>query len=122
MEKMDHLCFKKRVWYFLLVGTGGSPFTKFYLWAKPKVSVFNNGQFRDLFFLRKIFYFGKNKKYTSLVNENFVLFFAKNVFFIFFKFFFYGHFFFRTPFFEGLFLGKTSSHLRVEIVLFFCSN
>ena len=36
---------------------GGSPQSNAYLWAKPKVYVFKNGQFRDPFFLRKILFF-----------------------------------------------------------------
>jgi hypothetical protein len=30
--------------------------------GKPKLSIFKNGQFVSLFFLRKIFFFSKNKK------------------------------------------------------------
>ena len=77
------------------------------MWAKPKVSVFKNGQFRDPFFLRKIFFFWKNKKLFSPLLDNFFLFFEKIVFSIFFEFFFMDTFFvFRTLFWGGFFWKK----------------
>jgi hypothetical protein len=35
----------------------GSPQSNAYLWAKPKVSVFKNGQFRDPFFFEENIFF-----------------------------------------------------------------
>ena len=71
------------------------------MWAKPKVSVFKNGQLETLFVLRKIFCFWKKKRFSPL-NDNFCLFFEK----IFFK-FFSNCFFLCTLFllFGHLFLG-----------------
>ena len=98
--KIFFICSKNIPW-------GGSPASKSYMWAKPKVSVFKNGQFRDPFFLRKIFFFGKKQKLFSPLTDNFCLFFFFNIFSIFFEFFFYGHFFcFSDTFFGGIFLKK----------------
>jgi hypothetical protein len=90
------------------------------MWAKPKVSLFKNGQFIDPFFMRKIFFFGKKQKTFSPLNDNFFLFFF-NIFSIFFEFFFYGHFFCCSDTFFGEFVFEiTSFHLRVkQVSLFF---
>ena len=86
---------------------GESPASKSYMWAKPKVSVFKNGQFRDPFFLRKILFFWKKQKLFSPLNDNFVLFFEKIFFPFFSNFFFCGHFFcFSDTFFGGIIFGK----------------
>ena len=81
---------------------GGSPPTNTFLWAKLKVSVFLNGQFRGLFFLRKIFVFSFcfEKKYISprkrelvFFEKIFVYFPQKFLFFLSLFFVFFGHFF-----------------------------
>jgi hypothetical protein len=59
------MCFHLYSYLFCTIPWGGSPQSNAYLWAKPKVSVFKNGQFRDPFFLRKIFFFWKNEKNIS---------------------------------------------------------
>ena len=102
---------------------GGSPASKSYMWAKPKVSVFKNGQFRDPFFLRKICFFWKKQKLFSPVNNNFFFVFWKNIFSIFFEYFFYEHFFwFSDTFLGGFFCKTNNSFLPVNENLFFHKN
>ena len=95
--------------FFLNTTGGGSHHSKSYMWATLKVSVFWNGQFRQLFFLRKIFFFHfvlKKKTISPLKRE---LAFFENIFFYFFqKFLFFLSLFFvvSDTFFLFFFFGK----------------
>ena len=67
VNRENTICFlfwKAQTVHFFLEFTGGSPLTESYMWAKPKVSVFKNGQFRDSFFFEKnIWFFWKKQKH-----------------------------------------------------------